>query len=81
MNWIIENHNDVGPNDDGFWEWWTVSNGTRSFKCDSEGDAKWLAELLNAAKIEGQESPASAAKDLGTAFEKLGNTIRRAKAP
>lgn len=48
MNWKIEYYNDTGPDDGGFWEWWAVSNGTRSFKCDDEADAKWLAELLNA---------------------------------
>jgi hypothetical protein len=46
--WTIEYDNDTGPDDDGFWEWWTVTNGTRSFKCDDKADAKWLAELLNA---------------------------------
>lgn len=46
--WKIEYDNDTGPGDERFWEWWTVTNGTRSFKCDNEADAKWLAELLNA---------------------------------
>lgn len=30
-----------------FWEWWTVSDGTSSFRCFSEEDADWLCELLN----------------------------------
>lgn len=46
MDWTIEYNNDVGPDDGGFWEWWEVSNGTRTFKCDREEDAKWLVELL-----------------------------------
>jgi hypothetical protein len=47
MKWTIEYDNDTGPGDEGFWEWWTVSDVARSFKCDSEEDAKWLCELLN----------------------------------
>ncbi len=46
MNWKIEYDNDVGPDDDGFWQWWTVTDGQRSFKCDTEEDAKWLLEKL-----------------------------------
>jgi len=46
--WKIEYDNDTGPGDEGFWEWWTVTDGTRSFKCNFEDDAKWLAETLNA---------------------------------
>lgn len=45
--WTIEYDNDTGPNDGGFWEWWTVTNGEKSFKSDDKGDAKWLAEVLN----------------------------------
>lgn len=48
--WKIEYDNDTGSGDEGFWEWWTVSDGTRSFKCNSEDDAEWLAETLNAMK-------------------------------
>ena len=44
----ITYENDVGPNDEGFWEWWTVSDGNRSFKCESEEDAKWLSVTLEA---------------------------------
>lgn len=36
MKWRIEYDNDTGPSDEGFWEWWTVTDGTRSFKCDTE---------------------------------------------
>jgi hypothetical protein len=49
MTWRIEYDNDTGPGDEGFWQWWTVTNGTRSFKCDSEDDAKWLCDFLNRA--------------------------------
>ena len=44
--WSIEYHNDVGPDDDAFWEWWTVSDGERTFRSDDEEDAEWLAERL-----------------------------------
>ena len=47
-NWTIEYDNDTGDDDGGFWEWWTVTDGNRSFKCDSEADAKWLCSILMA---------------------------------
>jgi hypothetical protein len=44
----IEYDNDTGPTDEGFWEWWTISDGKRSFRCDSsEQDAQWLCNILN----------------------------------
>ena len=45
--WTIEYENDVGLDDDGFWEWWTISDGERSFDTKIEADAKWLCDLLN----------------------------------
>ena len=53
--WNVFYDNDVGPDDGGFWEWWSVMDTnsqhdgreTREFKCDSEDDAFWLAEILN----------------------------------
>ncbi len=48
MKWTIEYENDTGPADEGFAEWWTVTNGIRSFRCIMQDDAKWLCELLNA---------------------------------
>lgn len=47
MKWTIEYGNDTGPGDDFFHEWWTVTNGEKSFKCESEDDAEWLSKLLN----------------------------------
>jgi hypothetical protein len=47
MTFTIEYQNDTGYTDDGFWEWWEVSDGNRTFKCDAEADAEWLCELLN----------------------------------
>ena len=45
--WAVEYHNDTGPTDEGYWEWWTVTDGEKSFKSDDEHDAKWLCTLLN----------------------------------
>ena len=45
--WKIEYNNDTGPNDEGFQEWWEVTNGKRVFKANSEEDAKWLCGVLN----------------------------------
>ena len=47
MKWSVDYHNDTGTDDEGFWEWWTVSDGTKTFRCDSRKDAEWLADLLN----------------------------------
>lgn len=48
--WQIIYNNDTGPDDDGFWVWWDVTDGNRSFRCDSENDAKWLLENLSRSK-------------------------------
>lgn len=45
--WKIEYDNDTGPNDEGFWEWWTVSNHEYSFKCSSEEEAEFLKRQLS----------------------------------
>lgn len=45
--WRVEYDNDTGPNDEGFWEIWTVTNDKRSFRAESEADAKWLCDRLN----------------------------------
>ncbi len=45
--WRIDYDNDTGNNDGGFWEWWTLTDGVRSFKCDSEADAQWLHAALS----------------------------------
>ena len=47
QTWKIEYGNDVGSTYDGFWEWWEVSDGNRSFECSSEEDAQFLCDLLN----------------------------------
>lgn len=43
----IEYDNDTGPGDEGFEEWWTVKFADKSFRCNSEQDAIWLAGILN----------------------------------
>lgn len=45
--WQVEWHNDTGPDDDYYEEWWTVTDGKRTFRCDDNADAAWLQELLN----------------------------------
>jgi len=47
MKWKIEYDNDTGAGDEGFIEWWAVTDGTRRFACSAESYAKWLAEKLN----------------------------------
>ena len=42
-DWKVEYEEDRSTWD----EWWTVTDGSKSFKCDSEPDAKWLCEILN----------------------------------
>lgn len=47
--WKVKYDNDTGPDDDSFWEWWSVVNdaGVCAAKCDTEQRAKLIAELLN----------------------------------
>jgi hypothetical protein len=45
--WRVDFHNDVGPNDDCYVEWWEVADGNRKFESKFEDDAKWLCALLN----------------------------------
>jgi hypothetical protein len=50
--WKIEYDNDTGPDDEGFWESWTVVKDLfvldgMAFECDSKESAEWLCALLN----------------------------------
>jgi hypothetical protein len=47
MDWKLDWDTDVGPDDDYYIEWWTVSRGEQIFRCDSKTDAEWLCNLLN----------------------------------
>ena len=44
--WRIEWDNDTGPNDEGYTEWWIVTDGLTNFKCESSEDANFLLGLL-----------------------------------
>jgi len=44
--WQIEYENNV-TFDGGFWEWWEVSDGSKTFKCNNHEDAEWLCGILN----------------------------------
>lgn len=45
--WKVEYDNDTGPNDEGFCEWWTITNGEKTFTTHSKPNATWLCHLLN----------------------------------
>ena len=45
--WRVEYNNDVSGDDEGFWEWWEVTDGKRTFKTSDQDDAEWLFELLS----------------------------------
>jgi hypothetical protein len=45
--WTVEYTNDVGADDEGFWEWWEITNGEKAFKSDTKDDAEFLCDLLN----------------------------------
>lgn len=48
MNWSVEYNNDVGRNDEGFWEWYELQwAGTRVAKFDQEQHARGIAKILN----------------------------------
>lgn len=46
MNWRIEYDNETGPDDGGYWETWTVTNGDMRLSTDREEDAEWLLSVL-----------------------------------
>lgn len=54
--WRIDYDNDTGPFDEGYWEWWTVTNDKRSFKCDNEDHAKWLFDILSNDWTQGEQN-------------------------
>jgi hypothetical protein len=45
--WSVGYGNDVGPNDEGFWEWWAVKDakGREVARCDDEEDAEALTQV------------------------------------
>jgi hypothetical protein len=52
MKWRVEYENDVGPSDEGFWQWWTVTNDDKSFECKNQTDAQWLCDVLNMRELQ-----------------------------
>lgn len=46
--WRIEYHNDTGPTDEDFQEWWEVTDERRVCRCAVKADAEWLCGYLNA---------------------------------
>lgn len=82
MKWKIEYGNDTGSNDEGIWEWWTVTDGDKSFKCDDEADAKWLCDTLNASTPNaGTQRPGSPDVSLATETRKPGSLNRLVSEP
>ena len=49
--WLKDWDNDTGSRDSYYKEWWTISDGQRTFRCDKEADADWLLETLRAAQL------------------------------
>lgn len=51
LPWHVQYDNDVGPDDDGFWEWWGViaANGETVCRCDSEVVANAIVAALGSA--------------------------------
>ncbi len=46
MSWHIDYGNDVGPDDDFFFEWWDVTDDITSFRCNSEDEANRLLQQI-----------------------------------
>jgi hypothetical protein len=80
--WRIDYDNDTGNNDGGFWEWWTLTDGVRSFKCDSEADAQWLHAALShpAQPAPSQPQVAGEAVDFATLQRMWSDYINRCSA-
>ena len=44
--WTKEYDNDTGPCDDYFKEWWNVTDGNRTYRCNNSDDADFLIAAL-----------------------------------
>ena len=56
--WTYEYANDVGPGDEGFFEWWDVlRDGEKVAKADEEEIAKLICDKMNAPEPFRRESP------------------------
>ncbi len=48
MPWKIEYDNDVGSNDESFFEYWNVTHdGDILFRSNDKNSAEWLCSILN----------------------------------
>lgn len=50
IKYSVDWNNDVGPNDEGYWEWWEVKDDIDHeviCKCDKKEDADLICGLLN----------------------------------
>jgi len=43
----VEYDSDCGIDDEGFVEWWDVTDDDQCFRCNSESEANWLVALIN----------------------------------
>ena len=44
--WTKEYNNDTGPCDDYFEEWWNVTDGSHTYRCNNSEDADFLIKTL-----------------------------------
>lgn len=50
MRYVVEYQNDTGPHDDGFWEWYEVTDTETRIvmcKCSNAENAQKICDLLN----------------------------------
>ncbi|MFT5724157.1 MAG: hypothetical protein ACI9JN_001274 [Bacteroidia bacterium] len=47
QKWRVDYDNDTGPGDEGFWEWWEITDGKTLYTSRNEEAAKELCEILN----------------------------------
>lgn len=50
--WTVTYNNDTGPNDEGYFEWWDISDGNVTFQANDQHSAQWLCDQLNLQKEE-----------------------------
>ena len=73
--WTIKYSNDVGSNDEGFWERWEISEGERMFKAISEAEANWLCEVLNRIESEAKDLRSRTLQEFHEIEQTLGKAL------